>query len=76
MSRIDERTMIPLSWVVPAFVFLLTGAIGTAITATFWVSRVDTRIARIEKKLGIKDEVIAQRSSGLDWVMPAAQASR
>lgn len=73
MGRIDERTMIPLAWVVPAAVFLLTGAIATTITATFWVASVDTRIARIEKKLGIKEEAVAVRAS--TWSIPLANAA-
>lgn len=48
-SRIDDKTMVPLGIVAALFV------VGISVTATgaFWVSRVDDRLALIEKKLGI-----------------------
>lgn len=48
-SRIDDKTMVPLGVVAALFV------VGISVTATgaFWVSRVDDRLALIEKKLGI-----------------------
>ncbi len=48
-SKIDEKTMIPLGWVVGLF----STGIGIAVVAAFWVAAVNDRLARIEDKLGI-----------------------
>lgn len=52
-SRIDDKTMVPLGIVAALFV------VGISVTATgaFWVSRVDDRLALIEKRLGIADNI-------------------
>lgn len=49
MSKIDEKTSVPLGWVISGF----GAALGVAIVGTFWVSSVNERLARIEDKLGI-----------------------
>jgi len=49
MSKIDDKTSIPLWWVAVAGVSILT---WTWVGAT-WVKGVDDRLSRIETKLGI-----------------------
>ncbi len=61
MSRIDEKTVVPLGWVLALF----STGIATAAAAAFWVSAVNNRLARIEDKLGISayDSGVPMRSS-------------
>lgn len=62
MDRITERTGIPLGWVLSGMAVVVT----SAVMGTFWVAMVNTRLSRIEDKLGIKPYDIA--------VIPRAQA--
>lgn len=48
-SRIDDKTMIPLNMVAS----MLAVGLGVTATGTFWVAKVNDRLARIESKLGI-----------------------
>ncbi len=51
--RIDEKTLVPIGWVVSVF----TAVVISSITGTFWVaswmSSVDKRLSRIEEKVGL-----------------------
>lgn len=49
MSKIDEKTSVPLNVVMTGF----SVALGVAVAGTFWVASVNARLARIEDKLGI-----------------------
>lgn len=52
MNRINEKTMIPLSWAVIA----LTTLLGPAIAGSMWVRGVNDRLSRIEHSLQIDDD--------------------
>lgn len=56
MSRLDDKTSIPLFWAVICSVALIT---WTGIAAT-WVKGVNDRLGRIEHYLGIPGEQVAQ----------------
>ena len=47
--KIDEKTVVPLPWLLAGFMVGLT----PVIYATFWISSVNFRLERIEDKLGI-----------------------
>lgn len=49
MGRIDEKTLLPLSWVLGGFATI----ISITMIGAFWVSTVSYRLERIEDKLGI-----------------------
>lgn len=54
MRKLDEEMLVPLRWVVGAF-----GISSTIfVVGTFWVAAVNTRLARIEEKLGIHYQAI------------------
>jgi hypothetical protein len=48
-SRIDEKTVVPIGWVLGGFTIMVT----IAVTGAFWVSAVNFRLSRIEDRLGI-----------------------
>jgi len=48
-SRIDEKTVVPLGWVLAGF---LVG-LAPLISGVLWVQAVNLRLGRIEQKLGI-----------------------
>ena len=50
MGMINEKTTVPVTWVVS----ILSASLGVAIAGTCWVFSVNTRLARIEEHLGIK----------------------
>ena len=58
MSKIDEKTSVPLMWVALAGVSVLT---WTWIGAT-WVKGVNDRLTRIEQKLGITVDLASSPS--------------
>lgn len=66
-SRIDDKTTVPLSIVAMLF---MTGISVTA-TGSFWVSRVNDRLSRIEEKLGIPKATSLSASD----ILPAAEAN-
>lgn len=47
--RIDERTVVPLTWVL----FSLSSIVISVSIGAFWVKEVNDRLFRIEEKLGI-----------------------
>ncbi len=49
MSKIDERTSVPLMWLLMG----LAAVVTPTIIGSFWVSSVNFRLSRIEEKLGI-----------------------
>ncbi len=50
MSKITDKTWVPLGWVLGLF----TIGMSVTITGAMWVSHVDDRLSRIEDKLGIR----------------------
>lgn len=56
MPRIDERTSVPLLWLLTS----VLAAISVSATGCFWVFKVDSRLERIEKRLGILQPESAQ----------------
>lgn len=48
-STITEHTMIPIGWAITSIMFMC----GAVASGAYWVSTVNTRLAGIEKKLGI-----------------------
>lgn len=63
--RIDEKTMVPLGIVAALF----SAGVGVSATGAFWVSKVDERLTRIEKKLDI-----ARVPNGI--IIPNAEAGQ
>lgn len=55
--RIDDRSSIPLTWMAAIVVFLLTVGTTSTITGTVWVFRVNGRLDRIEKHMGISSDI-------------------
>ena len=51
--KLKESTSIPVSWVLAAYV----PTTGFLITAIWWIFTVDSRLERIEHKLGIENPV-------------------
>lgn len=49
MNKIDDKTVVPISWVLGGFAAVLAPVIAIAM----WVQAVNYRLARIESKLGI-----------------------
>lgn len=49
MSRLDEKTVIPIGWVIAGFM----PVVCITVTGAFWIAAVDFRLGRIEEKLGI-----------------------
>ena len=49
MTRIDDKTMVPLGAVFMCF----AATLGGVIAGSFWVKGVNDRLTRIEEKLGI-----------------------
>ncbi len=49
VKKIDDTTLVPLTWLAA----LLLTTISCTSIVVFWVLRVDTRLNRIEQKLGI-----------------------
>lgn len=47
--KINSETVVPIGWVISGMAAIL----AVTISATFWVSTVNTRLSRIEDKLGI-----------------------
>lgn len=54
-SRIDGQTMVPLDVMVKALAFFFTVGMGVTATGAVWVYRVNDRLFRIERKLGISE---------------------
>ena len=52
--KIDDKTVVPIGWVLGGFATLLAIAVTTSIQATLWVSSVDDRLSRIEDHLKIQ----------------------
>lgn len=52
MPKIDDKTLVPLGWVVGGMGVILAFAVRGA----FWVSHVDDRLKDIEIRLGIPTE--------------------
>lgn len=50
-AKIDEKTVVPLSWLLVGFAF----GLAPVMAATFWVAGVNNRLQRIEQKLGIPE---------------------
>jgi hypothetical protein len=65
--RIDEKSVVPLGWVITG----MGAGIGATIAGVFWVSTVNFRLERIEEKLGIP-----QYHSELSIVKPAFAGKR
>lgn len=63
--KIDSETVIPINWVLGSF----TVIVASVAAATFWVSSINVRLARIEEKLGIPAYHFAE-------VIPNADASK
>jgi len=55
-SRIDDQTTVSLGLMASLFVV----CVGATITGSFYVFRVDARLARIENKLGISESITAK----------------
>lgn len=51
-SRIDDKTLVPLSSVF----MMLSMILGATITGAFWVKGVNDRLTHIESKLGIANQ--------------------
>jgi hypothetical protein len=49
MKQIDEKTVVPIGWVVGGFTALLS----FCVLSVFWIASVNYRLQRIEEKLGI-----------------------
>lgn len=58
MTKIDEKTTLPLQWVIVG-AYVGGGAIlASLIIACSWVFTVNARLMRIEQKLGITEPVV------------------
>jgi len=57
MTRIDDKTSIPLKWVVLSAWFGGAAILAGVVVACTWVFTVNARLARIEDKLGITQPV-------------------
>lgn len=49
MTKLDDRTVVPLTWLVGGF----AAGLAPVIAAVFWIASVNFRLQRIEEKLGI-----------------------
>lgn len=49
MDKFDEKTVVPIGWVLSGFISVL----AITVIGAFWVSTVNFRLERIEDKLGI-----------------------
>lgn len=68
MVRIDDKTQVPLGIVASLF----TVGIGIAIAGTFWVSRVNERLSRIEEMLRIA-QVVPSTTLETAWAVQAPE---
>lgn len=68
MVRIDDRTQVPLGIVASLF----SVGIGISIAATFWVSRVNERLSRIEEMLRIA-QVAPSTTLETAWTVRASE---
>ena len=55
----DERTKIPLTWVLVGYV----PTTGFVITCALWAFSIDARLARLEQKAGIHNPISQQTPS-------------
>lgn len=67
MTNLDERTKVPLLWVVSA----MGVVIGISFSVAFWARSVDDRLARIEEFLNIK-----ANNAGIELVKPVFAKER
>lgn len=49
--RLDEKSVVPLGWVLSGMSVVIAGTV----VGVFWVSTVNFRLQRIEEKLGIPE---------------------
>lgn len=70
-----EKGTVPVTWLL-SFVVICTGTIvSAAVATTLFVSRVNWRLARLERHMGIKDEVAQASDSKTPFFISEAQAA-